>query len=58
MREKDMHLQGIAQRGESKLLYSSQGRFHQKREGGLDERDAAMQQLQQQDAEIRPYIAI
>jgi hypothetical protein len=46
MREEDMYLQGIVQRGESKLLYSSKGRFHQKREGGLDERDAAMLLLQ------------
>jgi hypothetical protein len=43
-----MPLQGMAGRGESKLLYSSKGRFHQKREGGMDERDAAMLLLLQQ----------
>jgi hypothetical protein len=44
MLEEDyMHLHGIAQRGESKLLYPSKA-GSTRREGGMDERDAAMLQ--------------
>jgi hypothetical protein len=37
-----MLLQNVAQRNKLKLLYPSKERFHQKREGKIDEHDAAM----------------
>jgi hypothetical protein len=44
--EEDMPSQGIAQRGDSKPLYSWKERLHQKRGRGMDEHGAAMEQQQ------------